>query len=146
MPWFYDSDSGKLVHEDPPSPGYYVYEAALHTGTGWHELTVADSATQAQAAAAAKALNLGPVQGSSTSIAQLGANEVGNLPAQVSGGAAASAIPGVAQIGTFFSALTQGNTWIRIAEGLLGIILIAVGVARITHVVPVATKIARAVA
>lgn len=59
---------------------------------------------------------------------------------------AASTIPGVAQIGSFFSALAQGSTWIRVAEGLLGIILIAVGLARLTHAVPIATKIAGAVA
>lgn len=86
MPWFYNSDSGKLVHEDPPSLGYYTYEAALHTGTGWHELTVADSASFAQAQAAAKALNLGPVQGGNTSIGQLAQNETSNLPKQVAGG------------------------------------------------------------
>lgn len=59
---------------------------------------------------------------------------------------AAASIPGVQQIGDFFSTLAEGNTWIRIAEGLLGIVLIAIGLARITHAVPIATKIAGAVA
>lgn len=57
-----------------------------------------------------------------------------------------NSIPGVQQIGSFFGALSQGSTWIRVAEGILGIILIAVGLARITHAVPIATKIAGAVA
>lgn len=61
--------------------------------------------------------------------------------------AAASANPlsGLAAIGDFFSRLSQANTWLRIGEGLLGIILIAVGLAKMTHAVPAATKIARAV-
>jgi hypothetical protein len=36
-------------------------------------------------------------------------------------------------IGDFFSKLGQANTWIRVGEVLLGIILLAVGAARITH-------------
>lgn len=66
---------------------------------------------------------------------------------------AAGAIPGVnstlgglAAIGDFFARLTEANTWLRIGEGVLGIILIAVGVARLTHAVPIATHIAGAVA
>ncbi len=46
----------------------------------------------------------------------------------------------------FLGALTNGNTWIRLAEGVLGVVLIAIGLARITHAVPIATKIAGAVA
>lgn len=52
---------------------------------------------------------------------------------------------GLRDIGKFFSELGQANTWIRAGEVVLGLILIAVGVARITHAVPVATKIAKAV-
>lgn len=133
MPWFYNSDSGKLVHEDPPSPGYYTYEAALHTGTGWHELTVADSSSFAQAQAAAQAMNLGPVQGSTTSIGQLAQNEAGNLPGQVAGGVAASAVPGLSQIGTFFASLGQASTWERLAEVVVGVILIAAGASHLFH-------------
>ncbi|MEU9022347.1 hypothetical protein [Actinomadura sp. NPDC048394] len=39
--------------------------------------------------------------------------------------------------------LFQANLWIRVAEVALGIILIAVGLARITNAVPIATKIAK---
>lgn len=66
---------------------------------------------------------------------------------------AAGAVPGVnstlsglASIGDFFARLSEASTWLRLAEGLLGVILIAVGVARLTHAVPIATKIAGAVA
>jgi hypothetical protein len=47
------------------------------------------------------------------------------------------------QIANFFSQLGQANTWIRVGEVVLGLILIAVGLAKITHAVPVATEIAK---
>lgn len=59
---------------------------------------------------------------------------------------AANDIPGVQAIGDFFSRLTEANTWIRIGEGLLGVILLAVGAAKMTNAIPAATKIARMVA
>lgn len=63
--------------------------------------------------------------------------------AKAAGEAAAGAIPGVAQIGDFFGSLGQANTWVRVAQVALGLILIAVGLARITSAVPVATQIAK---
>lgn len=51
----------------------------------------------------------------------------------------------LAQIGAFLGALGQANTWIRVAEVLVGLILMAAGFARITNAVPIATKIATAV-
>lgn len=39
--------------------------------------------------------------------------------------------------------LEEGSTWIRAGEAALGIILIAIGVARITRAVPIATDIAK---
>ena len=60
-------------------------------------------------------------------------------------GQAPNPLSGLQAIGAFFSDLSQASTWIRVAEVLAGLILIAVGVARITHAVPVATKVARAV-
>jgi hypothetical protein len=38
--------------------------------------------------------------------------------------------------------LTNKNTWLRLAEGLLGLLLIAVGLAHMTRAVPIATAIA----
>jgi len=55
---------------------------------------------------------------------------------------AANTIPGVAQIGDFFSALGQANTWIRVGEAVLGLILLAVGISKLTNAVPIATKVA----
>lgn len=47
--------------------------------------------------------------------------------------------------GAFFSDLTSANFWLRLSEVVLGLILIAVGVAELTHAVPVATHIAKTV-
>lgn len=52
----------------------------------------------------------------------------------------------LAAVGDFLSRLTQANTWIRVGEVLLGIVLLAVGVARLTNAVPAATKIAKTAA
>lgn len=51
----------------------------------------------------------------------------------IAGGAqaAASSVPGLSQIGTFFHSLGEANTWIRVAEVLLGLGLIIVGLARL---------------
>lgn len=44
----------------------------------------------------------------------------------------ANSIPGVAAIGDFFSRLTQGNTWIRAGEVILGVMLIISGVMKLS--------------
>lgn len=60
-------------------------------------------------------------------------------------------IPGVnvtgweTALGNFLGNLENANLWLRIGEGLLGVILIAVGVARMTNAVGAATKIASVV-
>jgi hypothetical protein len=45
----------------------------------------------------------------------------------------------------FLSRLTSGALWVRVGEVLVGLLLIAVGVARLTDAVPIATTIAKAV-
>lgn len=45
----------------------------------------------------------------------------------------------------FLSTLSEGSLWIRVVEVGLGLILIAVGVARLTHAVPIATSVAKTV-
>ncbi len=59
---------------------------------------------------------------------------------QVTGG---GPLAGLASVANFFGQLGQANTWIRVGEVLLGLVLLAVGVARITHTIPAATKIAK---
>jgi hypothetical protein len=48
-------------------------------------------------------------------------------------------------IGGFFDDLGSGNLWLRIGQVVLGLILIAVGVAELTHAVPIATHVAKTV-
>jgi hypothetical protein len=43
---------------------------------------------------------------------------------------------------TFLGALTDPHTWLRIAEVILGLVLIGVGIAKLTNAVPIATKTA----
>lgn len=47
-------------------------------------------------------------------------------------GAIANAIPGLAQIGDLFGALTDPNTWIRVAKVMFGGVLLIIGIAHIT--------------
>lgn len=68
-------------------------------------------------------------------------------PLQKTGADASAAVQsaaGATGISGFLSRLTQASTWIRVGEVLLGLILIAVGLARLTSAVPVATRVARA--
>lgn len=57
-----------------------------------------------------------------------------------------SALAGAAGVASFLGRLAQASTWIRVGQAVLGLILIAVGLARITHAVPVATTIANVAA
>lgn len=49
--------------------------------------------------------------------------------AQSAGTATGTAVPGLSD---FFNNLTQANTWLRVAEGILGIMLIAVAIGKMT--------------
>lgn len=78
------------------------------------------------------------------------AKQVANLSAKLTSppgtpppAAAPGGPKGLAAIGDFFARLSQASTWIRVGEVFLGLILLAVGVARITNTVPIATKVAR---
>lgn len=58
-------------------------------------------------------------------------------------------LDGLVSIGNFFSSLGQANTWIRIAEGVLGIALIIIGLAKLasgTAVGKTAAKVGKAAA
>lgn len=127
VPWFYDSYSGKLVHESPPSPGYYVYAAAIHSGTGWHQLAIPDNATQAQAQVAANALPGGATaQKPNASIGSL----AGNVPATAA--SKATGVP-IANVEEFLSRLTSANLWLRVGEFILGALLILSGTMKLTN-------------
>jgi hypothetical protein len=51
-----------------------------------------------------------------------------------------SPFKGLEAIGAFFNKLSEANTWLRIGEGFLGVILIAVGLAKLTGVENFITK------
>src|SRR5215469_16706286 len=48
----------------------------------------------------------------------------------------------VSGVDSFLGKLGEASLWIRVGEVALGLILIAVGVAKLTNAVPIATKIA----
>ena len=81
--------------------------------------------SQSQAQAAATALN--EKEGILSDIQQLsGSADQPSSPSQL------DSIPGLSQIGNFFGTLTQANTWERVGMGILGVMLIGVGVAKLT--------------
>lgn len=50
-------------------------------------------------------------------------------------------IPGVMEIGQFFNALSKPATWLRVAEAILGIGLLGLGIAAITKGTPIGSAI-----
>jgi hypothetical protein len=82
----------------------------------------------------------GVVTGAGNATGEIAQGTVGGL-AQTAG-QLSGPLSGIAAVGDFFSRLTNPNTWLRIGEVLLGIVLIAVGLAKMTHAVPIATAIA----
>jgi hypothetical protein len=132
--WYYNTETGQLTN------GNNAENLAnnLLGGLGWHELNIPGTDTGTQAAAAAraefpagKAPSYTPV--TPVKVATAAAGEAG---------APGSVLTGINAVGDFASRLTQAHTWERVAEVLLGVILIAVGIARMTHAVPIATAIA----
>jgi hypothetical protein len=94
------------------------------------------------------------VQGLDTAIATVTPaavnTEVGGVEGAARGAAQAAGflsnpLDYLKDIGGFFDDLTSGNLWLRIGEVVLGLILIAVGVARLTHAIPAATQVAKTV-
>lgn len=47
-------------------------------------------------------------------------------------GAVTTPLSGITAIGDFFSRLTEANTWIRLVEGLLGLGLLVIGLAKLS--------------
>jgi hypothetical protein len=130
--WYYNTESGELTN------GNNLENLAnnLVGGLGWHELNISGSATEAQAAAEAK--KEFPTGTAPTTSIKTGTSNA--VSQELTG--SATGLAGLSQIGAFFSTLVQAATWERIAEVLLGTILIAVGVAHMTKAVPIATAIA----
>ena len=109
-----DKDGSLSVVVDPPPKGFNILP-----GSG------GPYPTKAQADAALKAL-----QGVIATPEPLipGTNiQAPHLPNPLSG---------IAAVGDFFQRLTQANTWIRIGEVIIGVLLVAVGVAKLSGVSP----------
>lgn len=64
------------------------------------------------------------------------AGKAGQAPIALAKGLASIQIP------DFLAALTSKALWLRVAEVVLGLLLVAVGVAKLTNAVPIATKLA----
>ena len=139
MSWYYNSDTGAVQQQLQA-----VAWLDLHAGLGWH----GPFATKQDALnfyTQGKAANPGwkAPSGLGSNIINSVATAAGNAVGQA--GPVGNPLTGLAAIGDFFSRLSQANTWLRLGEGILGIMLIAVGVARMTRAVPAATRIAKAV-
>lgn len=82
-------------------------------------------------------------QGASSALAQVVGAEATAIGDTATGIQTASILPSWADgLASLLGDLTSKALWIRVAEGLLGLLLIAVGVAHMTHAVPIATAIA----
>jgi hypothetical protein len=55
-------------------------------------------------------------------------------------------LTGLDALGDLAQRLTQASTWLRVGEVILGLILVAVGLEKLTNAIPIATKVAAAVA
>lgn len=58
-------------------------------------------------------------------------NPIGQAKGAV-GSAVSGATSGISAVGDFFNKLSEANTWLRVAEALLGVVLIAVALGKLT--------------
>ena len=124
--WYYNTESGQLTQGN----NLENLGNNLLGGLGWHELDIPGSATAAQAAAeAVKEFPTGK-----TPTTQGIANPVNDITRAAG-----------MTLGNAFSLNASPGFLMRLAEGILGVVLIAVGVAQLTRAVPLATSIAKAV-
>lgn len=129
--WYYNTESGELTKGN----NLENLGNNLLGGLGWHELNIPGSATAAQAAAEAKK-EFPNGKAPTTSLVTGAANAVSNETGISAGGLAA--------IGDFFSKLGKANTWLRVAEVLLGAGLIIVALARLASGTPIGRAAVRA--
>ena len=130
MPWYYNTSSGELTLQKGTLAKITGFLNTHTPGLGWHELNgVPESDTFAQAAAAAEKMFPGaatPTSSTGTATKQQIGSEVAGNP-------------------NLFHGLNLSTWFIRIGQILVGLVLLAAGLARITHAVPAATRVAAAV-
>lgn len=61
-------------------------------------------------------------------------------------GSVGNPLSGVNAIGDFFTRLTEAATWTRVGEVTLGLLLLIVGLSKLTNIAPPITKLAKAIA
>ena len=119
-----DSTGNLSVVADPPPTGYHILP-----GSG------GPYPTKPEAEAALKALN--KVITTPEPLIPGTNIQVPSLPNPLSG---------IEAVGNFFNKLGEASTWLRIGEFILGLLLLTVGIAKITDTVPIATKLTKAMA
>jgi hypothetical protein len=129
--WFYDSNTNAVAtaNSSPDSAigysDYLFYEAELHAGIGLHGPY--NSMTALYAA--------NPTAKASNAQAGAGSSLIANGPQPAisgAGNAITSVDSGVTSMGDFFNKLSEGNVWLRIGEFVLGVVVIAVALGKLT--------------
>jgi hypothetical protein len=111
-----------------------------HPGNDYYVNAVTGTIQRQSNAALAAGLHaagfLGPytwaeAKGIAAGIGATGANNPGGAGATPTPTTLGNPLSGIAAVGDFFQRLTQGATWIRVGEVLLGVALIIVGIAKL---------------
>jgi|HubBroStandDraft_2_1064218.scaffolds.fasta_scaffold333682_2 hypothetical protein len=128
MTYFYNSSTGGFANESPPAPQYFTYEVQLRLGQGWHAY-----GTIAQMQAAIKANNWPPPDASKGLLS--GSSTLPSTPSRAAN----------AGLGDIIGNVNASNILVRVGEILLGIVLIGVGIAKLTgtaNIISTAAKVA----
>jgi hypothetical protein len=136
MSWFYNSYSGELTSASGVAA--LAYEAAIHTGTGWHELPIPAGDTESQAAAYVTANYKGD-PAPTTSISQGLANEPASGAKAVVG--SLGNLAGFLGVGS----ISGTNLVIRAAKVIIGGLLLIIGLVHITGADNAVASLARKV-
>jgi hypothetical protein len=123
MTWWYNTESGALTSAGSAQTFFQQLQGGIGLGAGWHQLPIPSNDSEAQAAAEARKLY--PTGTAPTTSVK---TQVSNEASQQLTGSA-TGLSGLASIGDFFGRLTEGATWIRALELLLGLGLVIIGVA-----------------
>ncbi len=132
MSWYYNTESGALTSAGAVQGLFQDFQSALGLGVGWHKLNIADTATEAQAAAEAKKefpTGTAPTTNVAGQIGNAASQEItgnANTFANLAGTATSIAKLG-ATVDGFFHALTDGTLWRSLGWLALGSALTILG-------------------
>jgi hypothetical protein len=116
--WYYNTESGALTSAGAVQGFFQDFQSALGLSAGWHKLNIADTATEAQAAAEAKK-EFPTGTAPTTSVSQQAENAFGATTFS----SVQNALTG------WYDVLTNGKMWRSLGWLLLGIVLMILGVA-----------------